>query len=271
MEIVTLIYRIKKPIILFLRKLKRIIIKINPLTEIGHPVAQIYICNKDFSSIFAINNFISFLSPLSDSAGKLILRIFTKDGKRSKKIILKLDKMQSEFLKVSDLLKTINIKSEMGIVSCRFVPNNLFQKDHKSLGITFPQPFLYYFNKLGSISLVHPLSIVARQKPSKKWISNQSIRCKNLNKIHLYQCNPSYRDHTTIFSLSDLSSGKVYQKKELFIPSMGVSQLTFDLNLLEDLDEFVSFQLSCNSLPSPNSKPMICREFDHQMMSMSHS
>ena len=179
--------------------------------------------------------------------------------------------MQNEFIKVSELLKSINMKSEMGIISCKFVPNNLFQKDHKIFGPTSPQPFLYYFNKLGSISLVHPSSIITKQKPSKNWISNQSIRCKNLKKIHLYQCNPSYRDHTAIFSLSDLSSGKVYEKKELFIPSMGVSKLTFYINHLDDIDEFVSLNLSCVSLPSPNSKPLLCREFADEMISMSHS
>ena len=271
--------KFKKNFLNLLKSIKRKIFKftinkfyeLNPYSQIGEAVAQIYICDDSFKSVFGINNFLSYLTPLSDSSGKLYIRIYTKNGKKYNELKVNLCHMQSEFIFIEQLLKKFNSKSEIGIISCKFKPNNSINKDHKLLGRIFSQSFIHYFNKSGAVSLIHPLSIVTNQKNSDEWISNQTICLNGLKKIHLYQCNPSYKSHKTRYFLKDIDNCNVYVSKDLYIPSMGVKKLTFDLENIKSIDDNVSLRLLCSSLPSPNSKPLICREFKNKMMSMSHS
>tara|TARA_S200000501_G_scaffold123231_1_gene116260 strand:- start:227 stop:1057 length:831 start_codon:yes stop_codon:yes gene_type:complete len=269
----------KKDILNIIKSIKRKIFKffkdkfyeLNPFSQIGEAVAQIYICDDSFKSVFGINNFLSYLAPLSDSSGKLFIRIYSKNGTKYYEHKINLFNMQSEFIFIEKFLKRINSKSEMGIISCKFKPNKSINKDHKLLGRIFSQPFIYYFNKSGAVSLIHPLSIVTDQKKSDEWISNQTICVNGIKKIHLYQCNPSYKNHKTRYCLRDIDNSDIYESKELYIPRMGVKKLTFDLENIKSLDKNVSLRLFCSSLPSPNSKPLICREFKNKMISMSHS
>ena len=251
--------------------IKQKLSELPPYPKLGNAVVQIYIADDNFTTTFTINNFVSFLSPLSNSDGNLILKFYSTDGILLFNESIPLSRFHSKFIDIKEKFETLGIHEEMGIVTSKFIPNSFFDKRLKQLGLLYAHPFMFYSNKYGSSSMVHPLSTVGDQKPSQEWISGQAIHSKGLSKVHLYQCNPTKNMHHIKFELRNIDLSNTHESKSLYLPAMGVRKITFDFknSLPEDRNHI--FQLYSSGLPSPNSKPLLCRDYSNKILSMSHS
>jgi len=118
--------------------------------------------------------------------------------------------------------------------------------------------------------MIHPSSLVdPNSKPSGPWFSNQVINTKNLRKIVLYQCNPSAASHQMNHSLLNAETGTVIATENIRMPPFGTRYIDFNLSVMKDLPERLI--VGIDTLPSDNSKPMLCRVYDEGKFSMSHS
>ena len=108
------------------RRIKQKIKQLPPYPQIANPVAQIYILDDNFSTTLSINNFVSFLSPLSKSDGNLLLKFYSYNGSTLFKESIPLGKFHSKFIDIREKFKNLGIHEKMGIVSSKFLPSSLF-------------------------------------------------------------------------------------------------------------------------------------------------
>jgi len=90
-----------------------------------------------------------------------------------------------------------------------------------------------------------------------------------LDGVTLYQCNPSQVSHELSIGLQNADAKYVICSRTLSAPPMGVRKVSFVAGVDFSTD-VTALRVSTSSLPTANSKPMLCRSYSGGF-SMSHS
>lgn len=241
---------------------------------LNSPLAQIYINSPKIDTLFAINNFYSFLSPILSNSLSFECRIgFTNQkGIFLLKKYFNISKKQSLCISLKELLKENNIESTSGLIMAELFPigdEEQITEMLSGLGKTTS----YYYNlykglNCNSVSLVHPQSVIGG-KPfrANNWQSNQIIDASNLKSLKIIQANCSANNCIITYSLFDAHSNEKIIEKEIEINAYGTNFVSFDKTELGN--RFIYIVL--DKLPTGNGKPLIMRIFNNEKFNISHA
>lgn len=234
------------------------------------PVVQIYINDGITDTKVGINNFFSYLSPTETTDTVANLVFYSQDGKELLKHQENLSHLGSLSLSVSDLFKKNNVTSPHGAVTLQLIPKSPRKKNYKKLGLVASQFFMFYHTKEGTIGHIHPLSVLDKKNTaSSVFTSNQMIVSRELQKVVLYQVNPTFHSCHVEHSLVGMGNDETIAKVSNEFGPVSVKRIEFDLSATKDLPEYFSVKVS--PLPSANSKPLLLRYYKNGNYSMSHS
>lgn len=119
--------------------------------------------------------------------------------------------------------------------------------------------------------MVHPSSTLDPNSPaSGPFITNQVVDTVGLEAVTLYQCNPSQVPRELTIGLQDAETKAVVCSQTLNLPPMGVRKVLFAAGEAFPSDGR-ALRVFSSSLPTANSKPMLCRCYSDGRFSMSHS
>lgn len=235
------------------------------------PVVQMYINDDRISTVAGFNNYLSFLNAGVKSSGRLSVVLRDQDGKVLVEEVLRLEHFGNSFLDIHAMLEKKASRSELGLISLQFTPDRLRLPDYKKLGMLASHFFMFYRGVTGGVAMVHPSSTLdPNSPPSGAFITNQVIDATGLEAVTLYQCNPSPVGHDMVIGLQDAYTKEVVCSEKLHLPSLSVRKVVFKAN-----DAFAAdgkaLRVFTSSLPTSNSKPMLCRQYSGGRFSMSHS
>lgn len=251
----------------------------NPLPtrlDMGPPVIQIYIADGETDTYLGINNFYSVLLPELQTQARLFLQFFRADGRPLVHKEIDLAHFGSKCVSVSQIFKQQGIQSEFGMVTVHLIPRSPRKITYRQLERVASHFFQFFLDKNGSISQIHPSThLESNTNPTDEaYWSVQAIQPEGLEKIVLYQCNPTTKDQRLTHHLVDMSSKREYARRELNIPAHGVFRVEFEMESIAsslDNQSLSTMQFYAKPLPAPNAKPMLKRVFKSGLYSMSHS
>lgn len=235
------------------------------------PVTQMYINDDDIHTMAGFNNFMSFLSAENITSGTLHLSLYDAEGKPLLEQNLPLKHFESRFVDINTLLEQRGLSSTLGLISMAFTPKRLHLAAYKKLGMLTSHFFMFYQGRRGSVAMVHPSSTLdPKSPPSVGFITNQVIETHGLDSIWLYQCNPSLVAHEITVGLEDTETREVVSCEDVQLPPLGVRKIVFTAD--RDFPaNGNALRIFTSTLPTANSKPMLCRHYADGRFSMSHS
>ena len=242
---------------------------LTPLRQAG-PIVQMYVNDGEIGSFASFNNFMSFLNAGVETAGNLDLRLHDRDGCEILRKRLRIGHFGNRSIDIADSLRAAGKTSELGIVTMAFVPDRPRLPDYKKFGLVSSHFFMFYRGRDDSVAMVHPSSTL---EPipivSGAFVSNQVVDSHGLEGVTLYQCNPGYAPHTLTLGLQDAWTGEVITSEVCELPPLGVRKIVFDTGSFDRSGR--TFRVFTSSLPTSNSKPMLCRRYSGGRFSMSHA
>lgn len=239
--------------------------------KLAAPVVQIYINDGSIHSVAGFNNFLSFLSADAKVTGKLSLTLRDEDGKLIFAQTDRLDHFQNRFIDIRTVLEQQGLKSRMGLISLQFVPDHLRKDAYKKLGTLASHFFMFYRGDQGAMAMVHPSSTLdPSSPPSGPFVTNQIVDTQGLEAVNLYQCNPSQVAHELTIGLQDAETKRVICSETLTLAPCSVRKVTFEAGKAYKVGSG-PMRVFTSSLPTSNSKPMLCRSYSGGRFSMSHS
>lgn len=242
---------------------------ISPI-NLAPPVLQMYIDDGSTQSYLGINNFYSFLSASTKTDAVLDIQFLDHVGNVVLKMTEKIAHFESRFPNVTEILAQRGVQSPFGIVTVQLKPVAPRKSIYKRMGLSSAHFFMFYKDRMGSVSMVHPSSTAdAANAPAGAYVSNQIVVTTSLSAVVLYQCNPCLTPHEMTHSLLDAMTGETVAQKTSKLTPMGTERVEFKMSDLKYLPSHLKVTLS--SLPSANSKPMLCRVYGDGVFSMSHS
>ncbi|MFJ3056127.1 hypothetical protein [Herbaspirillum sp. NPDC087042] len=235
------------------------------------PVVQMYINDGHISTVAGINNYLSFLNAGLTTAGRLAVVLRDKDGVVLLEQELRLEHFGNSFLDIHAMLARQSLSSDLGLISMQFTPDRVRLPEYKKLGLLASHFFMFYKGAAGGVAMVHPSSTLdPASPPSGPFITNQVIETTGLEAVTLYQCNPSAVMHEMVIGLQDAQTKAVACSEVLRLPPLSVRKVSFVANAAFAGDGR-PLRVFTSSLPTSNSKPMLCRQYSGQRFSMSHS
>jgi hypothetical protein len=253
-----------------LRAYRSVCEKVAP-AKLAAPVVQMYVNDGEIQTTASFNNFLSFLTAGVKTSGKLRITLRDADGGLLADRTTRLNHFESRFLDIQAILAQCGKQSQMGLISLVFVPDHLRHQTYKKLGILASHFFMFYKGGRGGLAMVHPTSTLdLRSRPSGPFITNQVVDTVGLEAVTLYQCNPSQVPHVLTIGLQDAETKAVVCSQTLNLPPMGVRQVLFAAGSEFPANGMV-LRVFSSSLPTANSKPMLCRCYSDGRFSMSHS
>jgi hypothetical protein len=239
--------------------------------EMASPVVQMYINDGDIRTVAGLNNFLSFLAADVKTSGKIHLTLRDTDGGLLLAERKPLNHFASEFVDVKSLLEQHGKHSALGLISMVFVPDELRKAAYKRLGVLASHFFMFYQGGSGAVAMVHPSSTMdSSSRPSGPFVSNQVVDTYGIECVSLYQCNPSKVAHELTIGLQDNETKQVVCSQTLLVPSLGVRKVSFKAGIDFAVNRS-SLRVFLSTMPSANSKPMLCRRYSGGRFSMSHS
>lgn len=239
--------------------------------ELAAPVVQMYINDGDIQTTAGFNNFLSFLAAGVKTSGKLRVTLRSADGAPLIDQTTPLDHFENRFVDIKAMLAQHGKQSHLGLMSLVFVPDHLRYQAYKRLGILASHFFMFYKSGSGGVAMVHPSSTLDPNSPaSGPFITNQMVDAVGLEAVTLYQCNPSRVPHELTLGLQDAETKAVVCSQTLNLPPMGVRKVSFTAGSAFPVN-CRPLQVFSSSLPTANSKPMLCRCYSDGRFSMSHS
>lgn len=244
--------------------------KVEPI-KLAAPVVQMYINDGDIETTAGFNNFLSFLAAEVKASGKLKINLRDMYGNLLLDQSIRLSHFENRFIDIKTLLAQRDKKSPLGLISLMFVPDHMRTQAYKRLGILSSHFFMFYKGSKGAVAMVHPSSTVDPiSPPSGPFLSNQIVETLGLEAVTLYQCNPSLVSHELNIGLRDAQTDDVICSKTIYLPTMGVCKISF-LAGTDFPANGHAMRVFTSSLPTSNSKPMLCRCYSGGRFSMSHS
>lgn len=235
------------------------------------PVVQMYINDDQIHTVAGFNNYLSFLNAGVKTNGSLSVVLRDQDGKVILEESSRLEHFGNSFMDIHAMLEKRASCSELGLISLQFTPDKLRLPDYKKLGTLASHFFMFYKGATGGVAMVHPSSTLdPNSPPSGTFITNQVIDTIGLEAVTLYQCNPSPVGHDMVIGLQDAHTKDVQCSEQLHLPPLSVRKIVF-----RAVDAFAAdgraLRVFTSSLPTSNSKPMLCRHYAGERFSMSHS
>ena len=240
---------------------------------IASPVAQLYINNEEFDTIFCIGNFLSFFSPkIKNLPVECRIAATNSKGIFLLKKVFELNYNGSLSLSIKKLLKEENIQSEIGLILCQIYPktNLRLEEIFNESGKCFSHFFILYKSMTNnSISLVHPQSTIGGKPFTKsEWKSNQIISTNNLKELRIYQANHSETNKSVKYFLCEPETGSIICENSLeSIEAMTAKFISFDKSKFFN---YSNLYLKTNNLPVGNGKPLIMKIFEDNSFTIIH-
>lgn len=253
-----------------LRAYRRVRDRVAP-ARLAAPVVQMYINDGDIHTTAGFNNFLSFLTAGMKTSGKLRVTLRDADGALLVDQAMRLNHFENRFVDIKALLAQHGKQSQLGLISLVFVPDHLRHEAYKKLGVLASHFFMFYKGESGAVAMVHPSSTLEpKSPPSGSFITNQVVDTEGLEAVTLYQCNPSQVPHDLTIGLQNAETKEVVCSESLHLPPMGVRKVSFAARSAFPTSAR-TLRVFTSSLPTANSKPMLCRCYSDGRFSMSHS
>jgi hypothetical protein len=239
--------------------------------KLAAPVVHIYINDGDIESTASFNNFLSFLAASVKTSGRLRVTLWDTDGTLLLDQTSRLNHFENQFVDIKALLAGRSTESQIGLISLAFTPDHLRTEAYKKLGLLVSHFFMFYRGHKGGVAMVHPSSTLdPTSPPSGPFVTNQVVDTLGLEGVSLYQCNPSQVPHELTIGLQDAETREVVCSQTLRLPPMSVRKVVFVAG-----SAFIAngqaLRVFTSSLPTSNSKPLLCRCYSDGRFSMSHS
>ncbi len=221
-------------------------------------IGQLYVISEDINTHFYFNNHKGFLFPEGNENLTINLDIHSSSRKKVLSKSFTLDTHDSLSVSISSLLKdklTLSKEEILGTIVCT------------SSKTTLQNHFYSYYrdDSTESVAMIHPQSTVGRKTTYKKWVSNQIIHTKGLDKIVRYQMNHSRSSASCQYYLHSLEDQSLFVEAVTRVKQLGATRIEFDLK-----DSPPQLCLSLDKLMSPNGKPLIMRRYKNQKFTINH-
>lgn len=239
--------------------------------KLANPVVQMYINDGDIQTVAGFNNFLSFLTAGATTSGQLRLALRDANGALLVEQTMPVDRFENRFIDISSVLVQHGKQSPLGLISLAFAPHRLRTPAYKKLGVLASQFFMFYRGGSGGVAMVHPSSTLdPNSPPSGPFITNQVIDTAGLEAVTLYQCNPSQVPHELTIGLQNAQTKAIVCSETLVLPPLSARKVSFAAGSAFSPSED-ALRVYTSSLPTANSKPMLCRVYAGGRFSMSHS
>lgn len=253
-----------------LRAYRRARARVAP-AKLAAPVVQMYINDGVIQTTAGFNNFLSFLAAGVKTSGSLRATLWDANGAVLIDQTIRMDHFENRFVDIQGLLAQHDKQSQLGLISLVFVPDHRRHEAYKRLGVLASHFFMFYMGEKGSVAMVHPSSTLDPfSQPSGPFVTNQVVETAGLEAVTLYQCNPSQVPHEVTIGLQDAETKEIVCSENLRLPSMGVRKVSFAARAAFPANGR-ALRVFTSSLPTANSKPMLCRCYSDGRFSMSHS
>lgn len=258
-----LIERLPPPVVQRLQALKA---KLPTRLPQAHPIAVMYVADRETRSYVGMNNFYSFLLASELTSATAELRFYAPSGAKLFAHRLALAHFGAAAVDVKELFASKRVDSPYGIVAVQITPREPRRVAYRELGRVHSQFFVFYEGG-GSVAQVHPLSQIGPQAAGEPFESSQVITTRGLAALEVLQYNPSTRAQPIEHRLVDASTNAIVARAATQIAAMGSCRARFsDVARLPE-----RLVLTVDRLPSPNSKPMLRRVFASGVSTMSHA
>ncbi len=215
-------------------------------------IGQIFINRDGIETFLCINNYSSFLNPTEDRTMPLNIQLYGEHGEKLTEQTIEMEKGGSRGISVKSL---IGSAASIGLATCES-------------GIGNTQFFTYYVHgTTEAMAMIHPQSTMFQSEKGEGWRCCQSIVTEGLESFSVYHANHSVNPCTIAYQIRDFDTDEVLSSKSVSIPASSARQTEFPPS---NFSSARVVSLTTDSLPSPNGKPLIMRNYRGQRFSMSH-
>ena len=232
--------------------------------RMGPPVMQLYLHDKEIDTRYAVQHFSSFYCERGTYELIFRVRLYSAMGKEVAQKDFTLSYLQSQEIVPSECFDKV---PEIGMCTIELKTKEFQLYPDRHLGILKPFFYaLYHTRDFSSMGLVHPQSAVfIKETPKIPWLSAQFMETGGLSKIVSYHLNPTVREFKTGIYLQ--GQNNKLQSREITLSAMGVSKEEW--NIKECGERLL--RIGCDSLSTPNAKPLLFLYFEDGSFSMSHA
>jgi hypothetical protein len=217
-------------------------------------IGQLFINDEKLSTYVCLNNYVSFLVPEHHAPIVVNLVIHNQRGEPIFGGNVTLPRSGSTSICVKEYVKPE--ECPIGMVTC-----------DASIGNT--QIFTYYLNNENeAMAMIHPQSATGMKERGEAWRSGQGIATGGLRALKIYQANHGVENATTLYQICDFDTQEVLAEKRMTVPGTSADKLAFAVEELKRAPQMIF--LRTDSLPSPNGKPLVMREYAGGRFSMNH-
>lgn len=215
----------------------------------------------------ALTNFPSFFSPKSATPCYYNISLFDSDGKLKGEKKISLPVFGSFEVKPE---KLFNFEMPTyGMVAIKILPTKHFSFSDRHLGVISSHFYAFYHDeKMKSVALIHPQTSVNDFPVSDKyWKSNLLINSSKVDKLEIYQLNPSGQTAETRLILFDDQQKQIAESHSVMKPR-STRKIIWDIS---KLDTGSYLHLEAAGLTGSNAKPLIFTHLKNGTFSASHS
>ncbi|MCB0329472.1 MAG: hypothetical protein KDD70_07410 [Bdellovibrionales bacterium] len=217
-------------------------------------IGQLFINDDKITTYLCLNNHLSFLSPEEGKELSVNVQLHNEKGDIVVEKTVHLANRGALSLSVSELLQ--GIPCRVGMASC-------------DTGVGNTHFFTYYLNNESqAMAIIHPQSAMGQSEKGKAWRSCQSIVTDKLQSLKVFHANHSIHPATIRYTLRDFYEKTVVDERMLQVEGASAGFVEFDIVRLSACPSLVS--LETDTLPSPNGKALLMREYSNGRYSMSH-
>jgi len=234
---------------------------------IGPPITQIFICDGEIQSKYTLTDFPSFFSPKHAADYVYNVTIYDEQGN-----VAGTKKMSISKFGTIEIVpeKTFDFKlPKFGMISVGIEPLKRFSFSDRHLGIIFPHFFAMYHDRdMASTILLHPqTNSMDVPEPNLEWKSNLLINTENLDRLEVYQINPSHQSADTDLMLCDQDHNVLMTSKASMKPR-STRKVEWDVS---GLGQKRFLYVGSSGLTGSNAKPLVINRLTNGVFSGSHS
>lgn len=216
-------------------------------------IGQLFINDDKISTYLCLGNYHSFFCPNEARTLEYNVQLHDENGEVIYNQMHSMSPSGSRSLYIREMLGD---RCQIGMATCDFeVGNSHF--------------FTYYLNAENqAMAIIHPQSTIGQEEQGEGWTSCQSIASRGIRTLRLYHANHSVLPAEVTYTLKDFRGGSTVAETSSRINPFSAGYVEFSLEKMDRLPELLS--LETDKLPSPNGKPLIMREYQNNLFSMSH-
>jgi len=233
--------------------------------DVGPPICQLFIGGHGKQSVYTLVNFPSLFAPASASACSYLLTLYDQDGMKVASRRVSVPAMGTIEIRLDKVFEMP--LPEIGLLSAQISAGSRISYANRHLGPIRAHFYaMYHDENMRSMAIVHPQSIMWRQRPDPEpWRSSLVICPDKLNALEVFQINPTPSEVSTEISICSLDGVRLVSSSARMAPR---ATRRIHWNTADFGDRHVA--ITSEALTAPNAKPLVFQHYSGGF-SASHS